>query len=59
MTFLATALNRVTESDQWIIDSGASQHMTHNRDYFVNLNSLSDPVTVKLVDGKSLRLNYS
>ena len=30
VTFLATCLASVTSVDEWIVDPGASQHMTNN-----------------------------
>ena len=36
VTFIASSFSCVTDKNQCIIDSGASQHMTHNRNIFSN-----------------------
>ncbi len=40
--------------DCWIIDSGASQHMTSNRDLLINYQKFSEPEPVVLGDGRSV-----
>ena len=40
--------------DCWIIDSGASQHMTSNRDLLMNYQEFSEPEPVVLGDGRSV-----
>jgi hypothetical protein len=47
---------KVTEaSTQWIIDSGASRHMTYNRDYFSDYTLLQEPVLIKTASGATLQ----
>ena len=41
--------------DQWIVDSGATCHMCNSESQFVNLQTLSKPLTVTLSDGHSLQ----
>ena len=40
--------------DCWIIDSGASQDMTSNRDLLMNYQEFSEPEPVVLGDGRSV-----
>jgi len=43
----------------WIVDTGATDHMCHNRDLFTDLTSLFKPVVVTLPDGKSIPVTQS
>ena len=54
MTFLATCLDSVTSVVVWIIDSGASQHMTNNRKYFKKIDPVREVANVEVGDGRSL-----
>ncbi len=58
ISFLAeeTALTSKTVPDitKWIIDSGATSHMCHDKQSFVNLKSLHPPVKVSIGDGRVL-----
>jgi hypothetical protein len=40
--------------DYWIIDSGASQHMTSSRDLLMNYQEFLEPESVVLGDGRSV-----
>ncbi len=42
------------EQTSWIIDSGATTHMCHEKQSFVNLYQLENPIDVVLGDGRSL-----
>ena len=53
VTFLATYLASVTSVDEWIIDSGASQHMTNNRKYFKKIDPVREVANVEVGDGRS------
>ena len=52
--FLATCLASVTSVEEWIIDSGASQHMTNNRKYFKKIDPVREVANVEVGDGRSL-----
>ena len=54
MTFLATCLDSVTSVVEWVIDSGASQHMTNNRKYFKKIDPVREVANVEVGDGWSL-----
>ena len=41
--------------DRWIVDSGATCHMTNNRKLFVKLQNFRKPLDVTLGDGHSLK----
>ena len=47
----AVGLSVMKGDDCWIIDSGASQHMTSNRDLLINYQEFSEPAPVVLGDG--------
>ncbi len=42
------------EQTSWIIDSGATTHMCQEKQSFVNLYKLNNPIDVVLGDGRSL-----
>ena len=42
------------KSDDWIIDSGASQHMTSSRDLLMNYQEFWEPEPVVFGDGRSV-----
>ena len=50
----AVGLSVMKGDDCWIIDSGASQHMTSNRDLLMNYQEFSEPEPVVLGDGRSV-----
>ena len=50
----AVGLSVLKGDDCWIIDSGASQHMTSNRDLMINCQEFSEPEPVVLGDGRSV-----
>jgi len=37
---------------KWVLDSGASHHMTSNECVFENLHNLSEPVSIGLPNGR-------
>ncbi len=41
--------------DHWIVDSGATTHMSNNRQVFSTLQGLTKEICVTLGDGKELR----
>lgn len=51
--FLATFSVNIAESHKWYLDSGATQHMTPNRDWFLNYSPLSSNERVFLGDNTS------
>lgn len=40
--------------NSWYLDSGATEHMTHRKDWFVNYRELVKPVWVRVGDGAYL-----
>ena len=48
------ALATTTSRESWIVDSGATCHMSNNRDLFVELRELKTTQEVTLGDGRSL-----
>lgn len=44
----------LSNSGDWLVDSGATSHMTNNADYFSELEMLSSPQNVSLGDGHGL-----
>ena len=48
------ALATTTPKGSWIVDSGATCHMSNNKDLFVKLRELETPLEVTLGDGRSL-----
>ena len=43
------------KQNSWIIDSGCTNHMCNKKDIFFNYNELSNPVSVQVGDGKTVR----
>ncbi|KAE9064539.1 hypothetical protein PF010_g28564 [Phytophthora fragariae] len=39
---------------EWLVDSGASSHMTSIRDKFVSMKELKTPVRITIADGKKI-----
>ena len=55
-TLLATALStKEVMSDDWIIDSGASSHMSFKKEDFVNYKELETPIQVQVGNGGKLQ----
>ena len=46
--------SRNSKPNEWIIDSGASSHMSHNKLLFHNLKQLNNPIDITLGNGKIL-----
>lgn len=40
---------------EWLLDSGCTDHIVNNKDYFSNHVNLKSPIAVKLPDGKHLK----
>lgn len=47
------------ETKPWIIDNGATNHMTHKKEFFVELTTLKNPFNMTLPNGKIVEVNYS
>lgn len=43
-------------NEPWIIDSDATNHMIHNKDFFVHLRSLKQPFDVLLPNGSKVKV---
>ena len=54
VTFYATAFSGVSESNKWIFDSSATQHMCFNSDCFEELTPLKQYIRIKIGDGRFL-----
>ncbi|CAK9813801.1 Retrovirus-related Pol polyprotein from transposon TNT 1-94 [Anthophora plagiata] len=37
--------------DVWLVDSGATDHMTHRRDFFSDFEKFEEPITIRLGNG--------
>ena len=55
VTLVASALSVISSKNCWIIDSGASQHMSNCKSNFINLCNLSAPISVEIGDGCRLQ----
>ena len=49
--FVMSNANDNTKEKKWLIDSGATSHMTHNRDIFTEYTKFEKPQNVCLDDG--------
>ncbi|XP_074293809.1 uncharacterized protein LOC141620974 [Silene latifolia] len=58
VTNAITTACKIDNSD-WIVDSGASDHMTAHKSYFSSLKLLSKPIIVGLPDGTTKLVRYS
>ncbi|KAG2777809.1 hypothetical protein PC129_g17397 [Phytophthora cactorum] len=47
------AANAMAKSE-WLVDSGASSHMTNARDKFVSMRDLRTPVRITIADGTKI-----
>lgn len=43
-----------TQPNIWVCDSGASYHMTANKQYFISYNHFSVPIEVSLADSNKI-----
>jgi hypothetical protein len=43
-------MNGMRLADQWVCDSGASHHMTGNKQYFAKYKKCSAPINLSLAD---------
>jgi len=48
--FSAIRVNSTRLADKWVCDSGASHHMTANKQYFATYKRFSAPVNISLAD---------
>jgi transposase InsO family protein len=48
--FVAETSTPSPTSDNWLVDSGASQHITHHKEWFQTYKQFKDPVTIELGD---------
>ena len=55
--FYSGTRNDVSSDCGWIVDSGASRHMTWNRDMYSEYSELTIPQPVKLGDGRKVNAN--
>lgn len=51
----AFASSITNSSESWMIDSGATQHMCNNESWFVKIEKLSNPMNVKVGDGRPIK----
>ncbi|KAK2578707.1 hypothetical protein KPH14_012663 [Odynerus spinipes] len=49
------SVDQGNSQDHWLIDSGASDHMTNRRDYFCKLREFSVPTKVRVGNGEELQ----
>ena len=47
---IALKLSRDNDKSDWWIDSGASQHMTHEKSNLLNYEAFKSPIEIKLAD---------
>ena len=52
--FVSAVATGDTNTDSWLLDSGASQHMCNNKELFSNLVNICTSVKVEVGDGRSL-----
>lgn len=48
------SIEGVTDTEQWLADSGASAHMTHNKDYFLTYEIFEIPREVQIGNGEMI-----
>ncbi|CCO30981.1 hypothetical protein RSOLAG1IB_12702 [Rhizoctonia solani AG-1 IB] len=48
------AIDSYSPTDSWLLDSGASRHMTPNRQWFATYCPLASPVSVRIGNGKQI-----
>nr|XP_009608393.1 uncharacterized protein LOC104102399 [Nicotiana tomentosiformis] len=53
-----TYLNQIS-NDSWILDSGATKHMSFNKEFFTNLKTLPKPLMVKLPNSYRVKVTHS
>ena len=49
-----TGLERGVKAEEWVVDSGATTHMTWDRGVFVTFAALQDMPSVRLGDGRTV-----
>lgn len=47
-------VNGIITGDGWLIDSGASDHMSHRRDWFHSFEEFESPVKIKVGNGEEI-----
>nr|XP_016490143.1 PREDICTED: uncharacterized protein LOC107809948 [Nicotiana tabacum] len=53
-----TCLNQISD-ESWILDSGATEHMSFNKEFFINLKTLPKPLMVKLPNSYRVKTTHS
>ncbi|XP_050427367.1 uncharacterized protein LOC126837493 [Adelges cooleyi] len=53
--FYSESLVTDRKENQWYLDSGATEHMTSNREWFVNYKKFRSPVEIRIGDGTNLQ----
>lgn len=51
---LLTAFTATTGDNEWIVDSGASSHMTHRKDWLTDYTVLDNVVNINVANGQQL-----
>ena len=51
----ATFTSQIKNNGEWLIDSGATRHMTASKELFTSLKKLENPTTVKVANGENLK----
>ncbi|XP_075102696.1 uncharacterized protein LOC142177534 [Nicotiana tabacum] len=46
-------------NESWILDSGATEHMSFNKDFFTDLKTLAKPLMVKLSNSYKVQVTHS
>ena len=50
-----TGLERGVKAEEWVVDSGATTHMTWDKGVFVTFAALQDMPSVRLGDGRTVK----
>jgi len=53
--FCSVFSSEISDDAAWVIDSGATAHMSNNKKLFTNLEKLDNPIDVKVGDGFELQ----
>jgi len=56
--FRAICMSCQLKGDIWILDSGASDHMSYDAKYLHNLKPLDTPITVSLPNGQKVQVSH-
>ena len=55
VAFTATSADYISTKDEWVLDSGASNHMACDSTFMMNTYELEEPIYVKLGGGSQLK----